>query len=212
MSKIVKSVSWTSPKGAAIEVKIEISKSLEKDISYSDGWNVDLGNKVVESKVISVYIDGKYCEKTYNNPSIVEGICYSPDYIKKVKAAGYYAKLTDTVVISEEKYNLIMAEIAAAEAQIEIEFKVEQPEAVKAEEEKKSAAVKKEIETKMAWAEKIMAEVAIRKTEILSAADEKLWRTRYNNINNEGGEGYVPRRATLEDIARAKEILAGGAM
>ena len=59
MSKIVKSISWTSPKGADIEVKIEISKSLESDISYSDGWNVDLGNKVVESKVITVYIDGK---------------------------------------------------------------------------------------------------------------------------------------------------------
>ena len=54
-----------------------------------------------------------------------------------------------------------------------------------------------------------MAEVETRKTEILSAADEKQWRIRYNNINNEGGEGYMPRRATLEDIARAKEILGG---
>ena len=85
----------------------------------------------------------------------MEGICYSPEYIKKVKAAGYYAKLTDTVVVNEEKYNIIMAEIAAAETEVEAEFKAEQPEAVKAEEEKKTAADKKENEMKKAWAEKI---------------------------------------------------------
>ena len=59
-------------------------------------------------------------------------------------------------------------------------------------------------------AKKIMAEVEIRKTEILSAADEKQWRINYNNINNEGGEGYIPRRVTSEDVEMAKATLEGG--
>jgi hypothetical protein len=210
MSKIVKSVNWTAPSGAAIEVKIEISKSLEKDISYSDGWNIDLGNKIERFKKISVYVNGKYHESSYNNPVVVENGMFTDDYKSKVKAGGGYARLTDGVIINEARYNQIMSEITAAEAQVESEFKSEQPEAVKAEEEKKAAADKKETEIKRSWAEKIMAEVAVRKTEILSEAKEKQWRIQYNNINNEGGEGYVPRRATLEDIASAKQILGGG--
>ena len=56
-------------------------------------------------------------------------------------------------------------------------------------------------------ATKVITESETRKTEILSDADEKYWRTNCNNINNEGGEGYVPRRATLEDVERAKSVL-----
>ena len=57
-------------------------------------------------------------------------------------------------------------------------------------------------------AQEILEEVKTRKTEILSRANENKWRVTYNNINNEGGEGYVPNRATLEDVEKAKQILS----
>ena len=62
-------------------------------------------------------------------------------------------------------------------------------------------------ENEIIKANKIMSEIETRQTEILSDSEEKIWRKNYNNINNEGGEGYIPCRATLEDIERAKNIL-----
>jgi len=59
-------------------------------------------------------------------------------------------------------------------------------------------------------AKKIMAEVEKRKTPILSSEEETKWRINYNNINNEGGEGYIPNRITIEDIERAKLIIEKG--
>lgn len=61
-------------------------------------------------------------------------------------------------------------------------------------------------------AKKIMEEVKIRKTTILSVSDEKKWKINYNNINNEGGEGYMPQRATLEDVEMAKKIFLANGM
>lgn len=63
------------------------------------------------------------------------------------------------------------------------------------------------LENKIADANRIMAEVETRQTEILSDADEKIWMINYNNTSNEGGEGYISARVTLEDIEAAKIIL-----
>ncbi|MFT8710100.1 MAG: hypothetical protein ABF820_11800 [Sporolactobacillus sp.] len=42
---------------------------------------------------------------------------------------------------------------------------------------------------------------------LLTAAELKVWRKRYNDINNEGGEGYIPTRISKEDYAKALNIL-----
>ena len=36
----------------------------------------------------------------------------------------------------------------------------------------------------------------------------KAWRKRYNDIHNEGGEGYIPERITVEQLEYAKKVLA----
>ncbi|HQB63988.1 MAG TPA: hypothetical protein PLL21_06355 [Sedimentibacter sp.] len=67
--------------------------------------------------------------------------------------------------------------------------------------------------SRLDWANRILKEAKTRKahgSEILSEAAERQWRKNYNDAINEGGEGYVPHRATLEDIAKAEEILKGG--
>ncbi len=57
-------------------------------------------------------------------------------------------------------------------------------------------------------AEKIMKEVEkIGEENLKSYKEEKTWRRNYNNINNEGGEGFVPQRATKESYEWAKEIM-----
>lgn len=60
---------------------------------------------------------------------------------------------------------------------------------------------------KVEWAKEVIKEAETRKSEILSAEQEKVWRRNYNNAENEGGEGYIPRRVTLEDVEEAKRIL-----
>lgn len=64
-----------------------------------------------------------------------------------------------------------------------------------------------QIEKEIAAAKRIMEEVEVRKTKILSNKEEIAWARNYNNINNEGGEGYVPVRVTLEDVILAKKVL-----
>ena len=57
-------------------------------------------------------------------------------------------------------------------------------------------------------AKEIILKSEKRQDEILSEKNEKIWRRNYNNLHNEGLEGYVPQRITIEDVARAKEILS----
>ncbi len=39
-------------------------------------------------------------------------------------------------------------------------------------------------------------------------AEARAWRTRYNNIHNEGGEGYVPMIVTKAQVEHAEKIIA----
>ena len=45
---------------------------------------------------------------------------------------------------------------------------------------------------------------------LMTRAQAKAWRTNYNNIVNEGGEGYIPEIITAEDVAWAEQVLSGG--
>lgn len=42
---------------------------------------------------------------------------------------------------------------------------------------------------------------------LMTATELKMWRKRYNDINNEGSEGYIPTRISKEDYAKALNIL-----
>jgi hypothetical protein len=42
-------------------------------------------------------------------------------------------------------------------------------------------------------------------------AAEKAWRKRFNDINNEGGDGYIPRTTTRAEFERAEKLIAEAA-
>lgn len=207
MSKSIRAISWTSPNGSKAEVKIEITKEVVKNISYSDGWNVDLGDKIYSSQEISVYINGKLNETSHQNPIVIEtSSFYTEEFKANARKNKGYAKITNTIIVNEERYNEIMAAIESAKAEVEAAFNQENQEIVKAEKEKEEAAKKERTEQEIEWASKIIEEATNRKA-VLTRAEERQWRIGYNNINNEGGEGYIPNRATLEDLEEAKYIL-----
>lgn len=74
---------------------------------------------------------------------------------------------------------------------------------IKAFEDAKAAA---RAEEEIARAERVI-EIAS-KHEPMTAAELKKWRREYNNVHNEGGEGYVPERVSIEETDRARAILA----
>lgn len=113
--------------GRKVEFKIERTKEVRDNISYADGWNINLGRKTVDSIYIQVFVDGIRKTTSYHAPHIITD--------KSLKAKGAYARVGD-VYLTETNYNKVMEFIAEIEAEMEVteEFKE-----LKAQEEAKKA-------------------------------------------------------------------------
>lgn len=111
---------------------------------------------------------------------------------KGKKSTLYFDGLTDADI---EKINALIAE-----AKDEVISSDDQIASV----ERTTAAAKAEAE--IAEAERVIDTAA--KHEPMTAAELKKWRKAYNDANNEGGEGYVPERVSIEEADRARAILA----
>lgn len=195
MTKIVKKVNWISQaSGAQVEVEITVSKEAKETVSFSDGWNIPTGTEIVSFKEISISANGKLVETAHMNPEIVN------------RANGVYARIYNRAGLTEEQYNLIMAAVTEAEAELEAQFTAENEEIATAEKEREIAEEAKATEIRIERARRIVEEAA-RREEILTDKEEETWRENYNNIMNEGGEGYVPQRVTKESLAWANKVL-----
>lgn len=70
----------------------------------------------------------------------------------------------------------------------------------------------KQHEEDLAQAEEIIAQAKKEGVEnLMSKSEIKSWRTRYNDIHNEGGEGFIPRRISKEAYSRALAFRAASA-
>lgn len=192
MKESVKRVEWVAQSGAKIEAVITAEKGYQ-DIKSQD-WGDVIGRELVEYLNIKFYVNGSLFDETMYAPSVI-GAGYSEKYREQARQMGVYATLTSKVSLSEEGYNLIAAAIAEAKAEVETEETI----AAEVEKEEKKAT------EELAWAKKVIEEAS--KREVLSAEDEKKWRIGYNNLHNEGGSGYVPVRATREDVEAANEVI-----
>lgn len=146
----------------------------------------DLDGYVKESKSIAKLAEAKLIVDGKVVATSSEGFIYAVDEQKGRFSNGY---------LPIAMINQILEAIQEMHKELSKAFEVKTVEQEKTEEEIKEAKA-------------IISDIENRETEILSDADEKIWRRNYNNINNEGGEGYTPNRATLEDIEKAKAILA----
>ena len=133
-----------------------------------------------------------------------------PEYnIRKVETIYLFKELTwKDEVECGEPYGRI---IAGGRCQL-CEISIDEIQRLRAlNEERKIQRLKTEEEElkkiEITWAKAIIKEIESRDTPILSEEEEKKWRVQYNNVMNEGGEGYIPHRATLEDIVKAEQIL-----
>ena len=110
-----RTVKWETKDGRQAEVIITKTRIVQDNIAYADGWNVSLGKKTVDSLEITLHVAGRFITRDYAAPRIVIKAAYGANY-DKIKAAGGYAQL-GKAYIDEERYNLVMAAIAEADAE-----------------------------------------------------------------------------------------------
>lgn len=158
---------------------IEVTMTYYNETSNLDG-HVNESKSIAKLVAAKLIVDGKEVAKSS------EGFIYAVDGEKGRFSNGYLpiAMISQILELIEEMHK-----------ELSEEFEIKTNTEIAAEEEIEEAKT-------------IMSEIKNRETEILSEIEEKIWRTNYNNINNEGGEGYAPSRATLEDVEKAKAILA----
>ena len=131
--KVTKTLTIQS-NGRTIEFEVERTKKVEDNISYADGWNINLGKKTVDSIYIKVIADGACKTIAHNVPHVIDEINYRGSY-KDLKSKGVYARVGDAY-LTEINYNKLMAFIAKIEAEFEDS---EEFEAVKSQEVAKEA-------------------------------------------------------------------------
>ena len=125
---------------------------------------------------------------------------------KKLTAAGIQTlKIIDTRSGYKKIWGLPVG-MTDEQAVIVEKFLKDVIESGKTEEVKTEEATQTEAERaeRKAEAQKVVDEAAKCTTPLLTNAEYKAWRKQYNDIHNEGGEGYIPERITVEQLEYAK--------
>ena len=129
-----RSIKWMS-NGTEVEIKIERTMSVTEKISYSDGWNINLGKEAVDLIEIEVYANGKKVTSSLHEPMI-----NNPRFCKNAPA-GSYASI-NKIYMKKDRYDQIMVAIA----EMEVELTSPEYAAIKAEEAARELAADKALE------------------------------------------------------------------
>ena len=91
-------------------------KEIENNISYADGYNINLGKKTTELLNIEVFADGKFQTRDLHAPSVLDPLTSGKERYAKLTAAGAYARLGESF-INEEQYGAITGALKEMEAE-----------------------------------------------------------------------------------------------
>lgn len=136
---------------------------------------------------VSVYVDGKTVDSTWIGFKILDT---KNENVKKVDGLDKVRFTADRAVEIEKLFNEVKEQGTTKEA---------------AEFEELMKAKKEEKEVKRL--EKII-EAAEKQHTMMTREEQKRWEKNYSRINNEGGEGYIPKSICVEAYEAAKAELA----
>lgn len=173
--------------------RITVTMFAEK--KYLDGDLV--GEEVVSTSKVEIIANGRVVESG-RFADILEYNNLTDTYFRKNKldVTKKYTRVGDKAVTNgDEAGKLINRSIDEMKEELSKEFDVE------TEAEKNQKEVIEEAQAIVEQAEKEGIE------NLLSAEKIKAWRKRYNDMYNEGGEGYVPIKVSREEYEKALEIL-----
>jgi len=158
------------------------------NIINSDGYEIASGKITQTNANLELWVDGKKVDS-----------CSDINFWKVIDTRAGYKKIwglpvgmTDELAAKVEKFLKDVIESGKSE-------EVKAFEADKAEKEKAE---------RRAEAQRIVDEAAKSTEPLMTNEEYKAWRKQYNDIHNEGGEGYIPERITVEQLEYAKKVLA----
>lgn len=156
-----------------------------------------LNENVISTSAVEIIANGKVVESGYF-ANVLEFNDNTETYFYKnnLDVASKYTRVGDrAITLGAETGNLINTVIDEMKATLSTEFNIE------TEEEKQRKETLAEAQAIVAQAEKEGID------KLLSDAQVKAWRKRYNDIYNEGGEGYIPNKISKEAYQKAINIL-----
>jgi len=186
-------------------------KSLNKEVKFGKA----IARVTVTMFAENVYLDGQVTSEkviTTNKVEItVDGKVLETGYAKVLE----YNILTDTLYIKrgldiQKKYTSVGNAITHGEKPgLEIKNAIEEMEKELAAEFEVKTEKEVAKEEAIVEAQSIVEQAKKEGIENLKSATEiKNWRKKYNVVNNEGGEGYVPIKVSEEQYSRAIKILS----
>lgn len=111
MKTAVRLLTWDSGK-YKVEIEMTLTREVKDDISYTDGWSVKPGKKIVDFFEGYFKVNGKIKARTVGYPEIL-----TSEYYKTMIAKGIYAKFGDMYLV-KDKYDLIMSAIEDAKKEL----------------------------------------------------------------------------------------------
>lgn len=189
----IRSIKWTGKKGNEIELKASCETTTVDNIADSDGYKIDLGKKPYTRANLELWIDGKKIDSCWDTN--FWRLIDAPNCVGYQKIWGLNIMMVDDQAIKVDAF--LKAVIKDGKNADAISFE--------------AAEANKEAAEQIAKAERIMAqsEHTITNSDGTLMTDDqaKSWAKRYNDINNEGGDGYIPQVVTAGDVEWAKRIL-----
>jgi len=175
--------------------KFFISRSIYFD--KGDGWETSDKTHYIEETKISV-IDQNGVERVGSFLSILQGRFKSE--IEMMKKGCYACIPGINLGLRRDSYDILKK--AFDETSEEAMFAEWQEYLLQKDEKEKSVKMEAAKET-IELAEK---EIAVAGN-LMTLKELKEWMVNYNNIMNEGGSGFIPRRISLEEYEEAKKYL-----
>ena len=174
--------------------KVTVAMFTEK--KYMDG--IDIGiEEVITTRNIEIVLNGSVVASGHH-VDVLEFNEITDTYYqsRKMDVTKKYTKVGDRALTVGEE-----AGVAIKNAMVEMETELSKEFGVETEAEKQQKEELEEAQAIVTQAKKEGIE------NLLTEIQLKEWRTKYNNIHNEGGEGYIPTRVSKEQYQHALNVI-----
>jgi len=190
----MKTYQWTTDSGKTIELRARCVVTMADDIRDSDGWEINMGKKESTEAMLEAYVDGVKIDSCWNTAfwSTIS-ITKMPGY-KRIWGIEKVAFTTDRAVEIDVFLKSVIAEGT-------------EPAVVETQTAAAKAAKAEKIESAKSVVSASKTTVRNPDGTLMTRAQSSTWKHRYNQINNECGEGFVPEVVTVEDVAWANSVL-----
>lgn len=184
----MKTLAWTGSKGNKIELRAQCETTMVDDIIDADGDKINLGKKPYTEANLELWVDGKKVDSCWDTNfwQIID----TQSGVKKIW--GLNVGMSNEQAIIVEKFLKDVIESGKTEE-------------VKTEEATQTEAERAE---RKAEAQKVVDEAAKYTMPLMTNSAYKAWCKQYNDLHNEGGDGYIPSLITVEQLEYAKKVLA----